>query len=129
VSRKPLACCASAGEGNSLWTVFGPTNVALHAVSIEMETGEVSEALRLADAIDIASCPSIERRLAFCLDLARCYDQRHDDTGVLLHLLAAEQQASEDMRYNPLARDLLRRARPSLAPQVRSLASRIDLLS
>jgi transcriptional regulator with XRE-family HTH domain len=124
---------ASVGEGNSLWTVFGPTNVALHAVSIEMETGEVSEALRLADAIDIASCPSIERRLAFCLDLARCYDQRHDDAGVLLHLLAAEQEASEDMRYNPLARDLvrglLRRARPSLTPQVRSLASRIDLLS
>src|SRR5215472_3039178 len=35
------------GEGNLLWTVFGPTNVALHAVSIEMEAGEASEALRL----------------------------------------------------------------------------------
>jgi hypothetical protein len=26
-----------AGEGNALWTVFGPTNVAMHAMSVEME--------------------------------------------------------------------------------------------
>ena len=29
-----------AGDGNVLWTVFGPTNTALHAVSVEMEAGE-----------------------------------------------------------------------------------------
>jgi uncharacterized metal-binding protein len=28
------------GDGNAMWTVFGPTNVALHSVSIEMEMGE-----------------------------------------------------------------------------------------
>jgi len=120
------------GEGNLLWTVFGPTNVALHAFSIEMEAGETSEALRLADAIDTRHCPSIERRATFCLDLARCYHLRHEDAGTILHLLAAEQESSEDLRYNPLARDLvrslLRRARPSLAPQVRALAARIDLV-
>jgi hypothetical protein len=37
------------GETNVMWTVFGPTNVQLHAVSVEMEMGEASEALRLAD--------------------------------------------------------------------------------
>jgi transcriptional regulator with XRE-family HTH domain len=124
---------ASTAEGNVLWTVFGPTNVALHALSIEMETGQVPEALRMADDIDITACPSIERRATFYLDLARCYDQRHDDPGVILNLLAAEQASSEDMRYNPLARDLvralLRRARPSLAPNIRRLADRIDLIS
>jgi RecA/RadA recombinase len=112
--------------------VFGPTNVALHAVSIEMEAGETSEALRLADAIDTTHCPSIERRATFCLDLARCYHLRHEDAGTILHLLAAEQESSEDLRYNPMARDLvrglLRRARPSLAPKVRALATRIDLV-
>lgn len=122
----------AAGEGNLLWTVFGPTNVALHAVSIEAEAGETSEALRLADTIDTASCPSRERRATFCLDLARCYHLRHEDTGTVLHLLAAERESREDLRYNPLARDLvrglLRQARPSLAPQVRELAARIDLI-
>jgi transcriptional regulator with XRE-family HTH domain len=120
------------GEGNVLWTVFGPMNVALHAVSIEVEAGESAEALRLADAIDPAKCPSRERRATFSLDLARCYHLRHQDTGTVLHLLAAERESCEDMYYNPLARDLvrglLRHARPSLAPQVRDLAARIDLV-
>lgn len=35
-----------------MWTVFGPVNVALHAMSLEMETdGEAAEALRLADDV------------------------------------------------------------------------------
>lgn len=119
------------GEGNVFWTVFGPTNAALHAVSVEMETGEAAEALRLADDVDVTRCPSIERRATFALEMARCYGLRHEDPGVLLHLLAAEREAPEDMRHNVLARDLvrglLRRARPSLAPQVRELAQRIEL--
>jgi transcriptional regulator with XRE-family HTH domain len=124
---------ARTGEGNVMWTVFGPVNVGLHAVSVEMETGEASEALRLADDVDASTSPSIERRVTFALDLARCYDQRHDDAGVLLYLLSAEQESPEDLRYNLLARDLvrglLRRARPSLAPKARDLAQRIELVS
>jgi transcriptional regulator with XRE-family HTH domain len=124
---------ARSGQGNVLWTVFGPVNVGVHAVSIEMEAGEASEALRLADNIDVSACPSVERRLSFALDMARCYEQRHDEAGVLLYLLSAEQESPEDLQYNLLARDLvrglLRRARPSLAPKVRDLAERIELVS
>jgi transcriptional regulator with XRE-family HTH domain len=124
---------ARSGQGNVLWTVFGPVNVGVHAVSIEMETGEAAEALRLADDIDISACRSIERRLSFALDMARCYDQRHDEAGVLLYLLSAEQESPEDLQYNLLARELvrglLRRVRPSLAPKVRDLAERIELVS
>jgi transcriptional regulator with XRE-family HTH domain len=124
---------ALTGESNVLWTVFGPLNIGQHAVSVEMETGEASEALRLADDIDVSRSPSIERRVTLALDLARCYDQRHDDAGVLLYLQSAEQESSEDLRYNLLARELvrglLRRARPSLAPKVRDLAGRIELVS
>jgi transcriptional regulator with XRE-family HTH domain len=126
---RPVA--ARTGEGNVFWTVFGPTNTALHAVSVEMETGEAAEALRLADDVDVSRCPSVERRATFALEVARCYDLRHEDPGVLLHLLTAEHEAPEDLRHNVLARDLvrglLRRARPSLAPKVRELARRIEL--
>jgi transcriptional regulator with XRE-family HTH domain len=121
-----------AGEGNVMWTVFGPTNVGLHAVSIEMETGEAAEALRLADDIDVSGSPSLERRTTFALEVARCYEQRRDDPGVFLHLVNAEASGPEDMRYNTLARDLvhglLKRARPTYASQVRALAERISLL-
>jgi hypothetical protein len=113
--------------------VFGPTNAAFHAVTIEAEAGEAAQALRLADDVDVARCPSIERRATFALELARCYDQRRDDPGVLLHLLTAHNEAPEDMLHNVLARELvrslLRRARPSLAPRVRDLACQIDLLA
>jgi transcriptional regulator with XRE-family HTH domain len=121
------------GEGNVMRTVFGPVNVALHAVSVEMETGEASEALRIADDVDASGSPSLERRTTFALEVARCYEQRRDDPGVFLHLVNAEASGPEDLRYNTLARGLvhglLKRARPTYAPQVRALAQRIDLLT
>jgi DNA-binding XRE family transcriptional regulator len=133
VRGKAWPAARAAGEGNVMWTVFGPVNVALHAMSLEMETGEAAEALRLADDIDVSALPSLERRTTFALEVARCYEQRRDDPGVLLHLMNAEASGPEDLRYNPLARELvqglLKRARPTYAAQVRALAERIDLLA
>ncbi len=114
-------------------TVFGPVNVALHAMSLEMETGEAAQALRLADDIDASVLPSLERKTTFALEVARCYEQRRDDPGVLVHLTNAESTGPEDMRYNVMARELvqglLKRARPTYAPQVRALAERVGLLT
>lgn len=128
-----LPAAESTGEGNVLWTVFGPTNVHLHAMSVEMEAGESAEGLSIADRIDVTSSPSLERRTTFYLELARLHEQRRDDAAVLLHLMSAEASGPEDLRYNVLARDLVRgllkRARPSMAPQVRALAKRIGLVA
>lgn len=127
-----MPAARATGETNVMRTVFGPANTALHAVSVEMEMGETAEALRLADGIDVSAAPSLERRTTFNLELARCYEQKREDPGVFLHLLNAEASGPEDMRYNPLARDLvrglLRRARPTYAPQVKALAERTGLL-
>lgn len=131
--EKAWPAADAAGDGNVMWTVFGPTNVALHAMSVEMEQGETGEALRLADAIDLSGTPSLERQTTFALETARCYEQRKDDPGVFLHLINAESSGPEDMRYNTLARELvhglLKRARPTYAPQVQALAERINLLA
>lgn len=120
-----------AGERNAMWTAFGPTNVQLHAVSIDMEAGEASEALRLAGDVNIEATTSIERRTTFALEVARCYEQRHEDAAVLIHLLTAETTGPEDMLYNSLARDLVRgllkRARPTYGHQVRTLANRLEV--
>jgi len=129
---RALSAARVSGEGNVMWTVFGPSNVDLHALSIEMEAGEAAEALRIADRIDIAASPSLERRTTFALEVARCYEQRRDDAGVLVHLVSAESTGPEDLRYNLLARDLVRgllkRARPSLAAQAQGLAARVGLI-
>jgi transcriptional regulator with XRE-family HTH domain len=121
-----------AGEGNVMWTVFGPTNVALHAVSIEMEAGEAGEALHDADQIDTSQLPSLERTFTFLLEVARCHDLRREDPAVLLHLLQAESVAPEDLARAQLAREmvvgLMRRARAMQARQAEALAERMGML-
>ncbi len=121
-----------AGEGNIMWTVFGPTNVELHAVSIEMEAGESSEALYRAEQVDPSTAPSMERSFTFLLEVGRCYDLRRDDSSVLLQLLQAEALAPEDLARTQLARDLvlslMRRARTMHARQAEALAGRMGIL-
>ncbi|MFR9793133.1 helix-turn-helix domain-containing protein [Streptomyces sp. MB22_4] len=117
---------------NIRWTVFGPTNVALHALSIEMEAGETGEALHTADAIDTSPLPSREREFTFGLEVAACHSQRRDDAAVLLSLLGLEAVAPEDLARTPLARQLtltvIRRARAMHARQAEQLAHRIGLV-
>ncbi|MFF4934289.1 helix-turn-helix domain-containing protein [Streptomyces griseofuscus] len=117
---------------NIAWTVFGPTNVALHALSIDMEAGETGEALHTADAIDTSPLPSLEREFTFGLEVAACHSQRRDDAAVLLSLLGLEAVAPEDLARTPLARQLtltvIRRARAMHARQAEQLAHRIGLV-
>lgn len=119
-------------SSNVGWTVFGPTNIALHAVSIEMEAGETGEALHTADAIDTSGLPSLEREFTFGLEVAACHSQRRDDAAVLLALLSLEAIAPEDLARTPLARQMvltvIRRARAMHARQAERLAERIGLV-
>ncbi|MEU1132171.1 helix-turn-helix domain-containing protein [Streptomyces sp. NPDC005900] len=119
-------------DSNIGWTVFGPTNIALHALSIEMEAGETGEALHTADAIDVSGLPSLEREFTFGLEVAACHSQRRDDAAALLALLGLEAIAPEDLARTPLARQLvltvIRRARAMHARQAEQLAVRIGLM-
>jgi hypothetical protein len=112
--------------------LFGPTDVAIHMVTLEAEAGETSEALRLADGVDITTIPSLERRTTHLYQVARCHEQRGNDTAVLVHLQMAHKQCPEDFRYKHAARTmvhtLVRRARPSYAPEVRAFATTAGLL-
>ncbi|MFE6195578.1 hypothetical protein [Streptomyces sp. NPDC057838] len=119
-------------DSNVGWTVFGPTNVALHALSIEMEAGETGEALHTADAIDTSGLPSLERQFTLGLEAAACHSQRRDDSAALLALLGLEAFAPEDLARTPLARQLvmtvIRRGRTMHARQAEQLAVRIGLV-
>ncbi|MEU0727425.1 helix-turn-helix domain-containing protein [Streptomyces sp. NPDC006140] len=126
------AARAVSDDSNLAWTVFGPTNVALHAVSIEMEAGETGEALHTADAIDTKGLPSLERKFTFGLEVAACHSQRRDDAAALLALLSLEAIAPQDLARTPLARQLvltvIRRARAMHARQAEQLALRMGLV-
>ncbi|MCZ1012286.1 helix-turn-helix domain-containing protein [Streptomyces lydicus] len=131
ITQQAVPLGAAAGEANIQWTVFGPTNVHLHALSIEMLAGDSTEGLRLADEVDISLLPSRERQFTFTLELARCYDLRRDDAAVLVHLLDLEKLSYEDMARSSLATEmvtgLLHRVRPTYRRQVTALAERLHL--
>jgi transcriptional regulator with XRE-family HTH domain len=119
------------GECNTLWTAFGPTNVAMHAVTIEIETGEAAEGLRLAEHIDYEHSPSLERRVAFLLDQAKGYEQRRNFAAALLLLHTAEREAPEDMQHRPAAHATLRtvitHGHRSVITEATQLAARLKL--
>lgn len=132
LEKRAVPLARQVGEGNVLWTVFGPTNVDMHAMSIEMLAGEAAEGLRVADQIDTTQLPSRERRFTFGLELARCHDLRREDAAVLVHLLNLEEIAPEDLARSPLARDMIldlqNRVRPTFRRQVTDLAERFQLI-
>ncbi|MGH3795506.1 MAG: helix-turn-helix domain-containing protein [Pseudonocardiaceae bacterium] len=121
------------GDGhNHHGTVFGPTNVGIHMVRVEYECGEITEALRLADDVDITRTPSLERKTSLLYKVAQCYDCRSNDAAVFVHLKIAEQLCPEDFQHRQdvrgMVRTLAKRAKPSYASEVREFAGRIGLL-
>ena len=119
------------GESRLFLTSFGPSNVALHEISLETAAGRASEALRLGDAFDPSPLGSVGRRCTFHVELARCYDQRREDLAALHHLQLAQREAPEELRYSLFARDLVRslvrRARPLHRAEVRRFAQSIGV--
>ncbi len=129
--RAAVPLAARTGERNVHWTAFGPTNVAMYAVSIEVEAGETADALRLAERIDYVHSPSIERRVAFLLEQAKSHVQRQDYGNALILLQTASHEAPEDVTHRPAAHQLvntvIHRARRSVATEAARLATRAGL--
>lgn len=121
------------GEGQRYHNVFfGPTNVAIHAVCVELENGDPGEALRAANKVEITHIASTERQYAHLIHVARCCELKCNDTAVLVHLKMAEKVRPQAFVYRHEPRQMLttlvRRAKPTYASEVREFASRIGLL-
>lgn len=72
---------AQLGERNDFRLVFGPTNVGIHRAAVALELSRPGEALRVAERVEVSGAPSIERRFAHAMDLARGYAQQREDLG------------------------------------------------
>lgn len=121
-------------DDNLAWTAFGPTNVALHRISVAAELGDAGEAMRAADGMHPELFPAglLSRRAQMHLDLGWAYAQRHRDADATLHLLEAERIAPEAIRYNVIVREhvreMLSRGRLSGTSALRELAIRAGIL-
>lgn len=122
-------------DANLRWSAFGPTNVALHRVSVAAELGDAPAALAAAATLDLAGFAPVlrSRRAQVGLDLAWAHACRRQDAQAVLALLDVERAAPTILRHNVYARatisTLLGRARGSAGGHIRALAARSDLAS
>jgi transcriptional regulator with XRE-family HTH domain len=90
-----------------------------------------AEGLRLAEQVDHDRSPSIERRVAFLLDQAKCYQQRRDFASALITLQTAAREAPEDMTHRPSAhatlKSVIRSGRRSVAAEAARLAAQVGM--
>lgn len=121
-------------DANYAWTAFGPTNVAIHRVSVASELGDPAAALDAAAAIDLDAMPEglLSRRAQVNLDLAWAQSQRRRDAEATLSLLAAERVAPEAVAQNVVAREVMRemlaRAKKGRGTELQKLATRAGVL-
>jgi transcriptional regulator with XRE-family HTH domain len=121
-------------DANYAWTAFGPTNVAIHRVSVAAELGDASGALRAAGCVQPDRLPAglLSRRTQVHLDLAWAHTQWKRDADAILHLLEAERMTPQAVRFNVRARELVRellaRGRRSQTGVIQALAVRAGVL-
>jgi transcriptional regulator with XRE-family HTH domain len=122
-------------DRNDLRTAFGPTNVAIHRVSVAVELGDAGTALREGNNVDLAGLPEDfrERRSTLLIEVARARAQQRDRAAAVLHLLEAEAIAPEEVRFNfivrEMLRDFLKRERKLRTPGLWPLAHRLGVLT
>jgi hypothetical protein len=118
-----------------LHTIFGPTSLAIQGVQVAAELGDGHEVLRRAKHVQPTRLPLhlVERRSHFLIDVARGHAHRADDPAALATLLEAERLAPEEVRYNPIASELvmflLKRERRAATPGLRDLSARIGVVA
>jgi transcriptional regulator with XRE-family HTH domain len=122
-------------DRNDLWTSFGPTNVAIHAISVAVELGDVTETIRRAEHVNTTILPAdlLERRANVFIDLGRAYVQRRDDAAATAVFRQAEELAPEEVHYSvpvrEALREMLKREHRYATPELRPLARRTGIIS
>ncbi|MEV5511096.1 helix-turn-helix domain-containing protein [Streptomyces orinoci] len=97
------------GDGNAMWTAFGPTNVALHRVAAHVQLAQGADAVAVAQGIPDAARAALprERRAHHLADLARAYTQVGRREEAVDTLLEAEHEVAEEVRCRPRTRRLV----------------------
>jgi transcriptional regulator with XRE-family HTH domain len=121
------------GERNDFRTAFGPTDVAIYRVSVAVELSKPGEAIRIAQRIDVGAMPSVERRYAYYVELAKAYSIRAEDVAAVHMLLRAEKESAEELRFDVevrgVVRELLRRESALTRSELRPFADRMGVLT
>ncbi len=112
-------------------TEFGPTNVAIHEISVAVELGDAGQAIELGQQVSPTNL-SPERQARHLLDLAQAHAMRRQIGEALHALQEAERIAPEEARIHyvgrAVARDLVQLSGVRPRPELRALAERFGVL-
>ncbi|MGW8329404.1 helix-turn-helix domain-containing protein [Streptomyces sp. NPDC055897] len=118
-------------DRNDWHTSFGVTNVAMHEVHITAEEGNASEALRLADTVEVNPELPLERRTRYLIEVMNCNRIQRDDYATVHVLGKLRKQSPEEIVFSPLVReavtDLLKREKPLWRDDLRKVAAHIGI--
>ncbi|MCM3883524.1 hypothetical protein [Frankia sp. R82] len=120
-------------DDNRLWSAFGPTNVAIHALAGAQTLDDPAEAVRIGAQIDtrLLPVPLAGRRARVHVDLASAHTSLGDNDVAAVHILDVARRAPQMLRFDPAARwvvtTLLHRARGSTVPILRSVAEQAGI--
>ncbi|WP_053643026.1 helix-turn-helix domain-containing protein [Streptomyces sp. XY431] len=112
---------------------FSPGNVLVHAISVQVEMGDHSQALVLAERSDPAEIEALpnSRRGHHCMDVARAWLWDGNRDRALAELERAERIAPQLIRNHPIARATLRKIvyaeRTATRERLRRMSDRFHL--
>jgi transcriptional regulator with XRE-family HTH domain len=95
------------GETTAWDLAWGPRNVALWRLALQLDTNRAGEALESAARITVTGLPAV-RRVYFYMDLARGMAEVRRDRDAVRHLLAAERIGPQHTRSSTSARETAR---------------------
>jgi transcriptional regulator with XRE-family HTH domain len=103
-------------DRNDFQTVFGPSNVQIHAVEIAVELGQPGIALDRAAPLDLRRLDSRERIVHHGIDIARSHGQMRQDDKAVRALRSAANLSPHYVHNHPMARALVTQLRQRFHP-------------
>lgn len=94
--------------GEIHWLSFGPTNVAVHEVSAQVEMRRYSSAVKTAKSVKMPPAWATSRRAHFYLDRARSEMETGRAEAASTSLVEARRLAPQQTRYHPGARETIK---------------------
>ncbi|MEU2948992.1 helix-turn-helix transcriptional regulator [Nocardiopsis alba] len=95
-------------DANHLWTAFGPTNVALHRVTVAASLGDPLAALELGVGVNTVALPR-ERRVRHLFDMAGAFADVNEIPSAVEHMLEAERLAASQVHQHVMSHQIVGR--------------------